>query len=91
MSKRPKRILAITSGGGHWEQMMLLRDSFAGYETVFANTIAGLAEKSGVGKSYQISDCNRNRPLASLHCVWQVLTIVLRERPFLVVTTGAAQ
>jgi UDP-N-acetylglucosamine:LPS N-acetylglucosamine transferase len=84
------RILAVSSGGGHWEQLQIIAASFAGHEVFFANTIVGLAEKSGVKAEVVLADCNRNEPLEVLRCAWQAFTLVRRVRPDFVVSTGAA-
>ena len=85
-----KKALVVTSGGGHWEQMMLLRDALSAYSPVFVTTVAGIAERSGIAGAHLIADCNRNRPLATLRCVADVWQLVRRERPDLVISTGAA-
>lgn len=84
------KIFAVSSGGGHWEQMMLLRAAFAGHDVSYANTIDGLASKSGVSPAYVITDCNRDRPLDNLRCARDLFEIARRIRPDVVVTTGAA-
>ncbi len=84
------RILAIASGGGHWEQLLIISAAFDGHEVSFANTLDGLAERSGIAECRVISDCNRDQPLASLRSAWDSLALILRIRPEIVVTTGAA-
>jgi UDP-N-acetylglucosamine:LPS N-acetylglucosamine transferase len=84
------RVLAISSGGGHWEQLMLLRDGLSAGNVVYVNTILGLAEKSGVSPAYVIADCNRTAPVRNIRCLIQILTILLRERPAVIISTGAA-
>jgi hypothetical protein len=85
-----KKVLVVTSGGGHWEQMMLLRDALSACNPVYATTVPGMAERSGIVGAHLIADCNRHRPLATLRCVVDVWRLVWRERPDLVITTGAA-
>jgi UDP-N-acetylglucosamine:LPS N-acetylglucosamine transferase len=89
MSNAP-RVLAISSGGGHWEQLMLLRDGFSAGNVVYVNTLLGLAEKSGVSPAYVIADCNRTAPVRNIRCLINILTILLRERPDVIISTGAA-
>lgn len=84
------KILAITSGGGHWEQMMLLRTTFEGAEVTYVNTIDGLAQRAGVSPAYVVPDCNRNKPMANITCALKVLAIVAQTRPNIVISTGAA-
>lgn len=85
-----KRVLAVTSGGGHWEEMMLIKDGFRDAQLVFANTFHGLAENSGVGPAYVIRDCNRRDIFANIGCAVDIWRILHRERPDVVVSTGAA-
>lgn len=88
-AKPASRLLAIASGGGHWAQLCMLRPAFAGYDVRFATTIAGLAEKSGAASSDLLSDCNRNQRWRSVLTAMQVLALLMRHRPDVVVTTGA--
>jgi UDP-N-acetylglucosamine:LPS N-acetylglucosamine transferase len=84
------KVLAVTSGGGHWEEMMLIRDGFQGAHVIYANTFPGLAEKSGVGAAYVLTDCNRNQVLSGLKCARDIWSVLRQERPSFVVSTGAA-
>lgn len=84
------RIFAVSSGGGHWEQLMLLRGAFDSHDVVYGNTISGLAEKAGVSPSVVISDCNRDDPMSILRCVGDLLGALKANRPDIIVTTGAA-
>jgi hypothetical protein len=84
------KVLAISSGGGHWEQLMLLRDSLSVGTVVYVNTIRGLAEKAGVSPAYVVTDCNRTTPVRNLRCLMHILKIILSERPNVILSTGAA-
>lgn len=91
MSKvRARRILAVASGGGHWHQLMLISEAFSDRNVIFATTIPGLAEASGVAGAYILPDCNRSEPAAVLACVREIARLVFKTRPDVVVTTGAA-
>jgi hypothetical protein len=88
-SRTPK-ILAVASGGGHWIQLLRLRPAFAGAEVVYASTSPG-SDMTRLGAPYhELRDANRDTKLALLLSAAQVLGVVLRERPDVVVTTGAA-
>lgn len=84
-----RKVLAVASGGGHWEQLMLLRPSFAGFDTHFAITQPTLAERDGIAGVHVIPDANRNAKGAIFHCIWSALKLVAKLRPDVVVTTGA--
>jgi UDP-N-acetylglucosamine:LPS N-acetylglucosamine transferase len=88
--KKRKRALAVSSGGGHWEQLVLISPSMSNIETKFATTIAGLPENAGIQNFEIISDCNRSRPISILVCAIQALSLLFRFRPHLIVSTGAA-
>jgi UDP-N-acetylglucosamine:LPS N-acetylglucosamine transferase len=82
-------LLAISSGGGHWEQLMLVRPAFDGAEIVYAVTKEGLAERAGVS-AILVPDFNAKQPLKTLLGALRVTRLVVRLRPHAVVSTGAA-
>ncbi len=90
MGKKAIRVLAAASGGGHWEQLMLLRPTLANYETFYATTEPGVAEQHGIAAVAPLPDCNQNQPLRSALCALVAMGIVLRLRPRVVISTGAA-
>ena len=85
-----QKILAVSSGGGHWEQLMSIKDSFEGHHVSYANTVPGLAERSGILNSSVIPDCNQDTKLANLRTAWSAFMLINRLRPDVVVSTGAA-
>jgi UDP-N-acetylglucosamine:LPS N-acetylglucosamine transferase len=87
---RLQKILAIASGGGHWEQMMIIKEGFKHANVVYANTFDGLAEKSGVGSAHIVRDCNRSSIVASMRCMRDVWRVIRLERPQVIISTGAA-
>lgn len=87
MSRRPK-LLVVASGGGHWEQLMLLRPAFADADVTYVTTMAGLAERSGV-EARLVPDCNRHEKGKALHCAVRLLWLILRLRPDAIISTGA--
>lgn len=84
-----KRVLAIASAGGHWQQLQLLRPAFAGHDVFYIATLAGLPEAYDATPAAIVPDCNRNRPIAALRSIGRTAWHVLRLRPHVVVTTGA--
>lgn len=87
--RKNKRILAIASAGGHWQQLMQLRDAFEDHDTLFATTLEGLPEEFNAGKSVIVPDCNRDSKKSILRCSAKLIWVVLRHRPHVVVSTGA--
>lgn len=86
---RPKKILAVASGGGHWVQLLRLRPAFAGHKVTYVSTNAGY--RSDVDSTlYVVADGNMWQKLRLLLMFLQVARIVILQRPDVVVTTGAA-
>lgn len=83
------RILAASSGGGHWDELLALRDAFAGHDVTYLTTSADLLMLAGVSGTV-IADCNRDTPVATLRTIVAIARLVWRLRPDCVVSTGAA-
>lgn len=84
-----KRILAIASGGGHWQQLMLMRPAFEGHDVTFATTLPGLPEQFDARPYHLIPDCNRDEKAAALACTLRLAGLILRLRPQVILSTGA--
>jgi len=85
-----QRVLAVASGGGHWKQLMRLRPVFDRYNTQYVTTIDGLPQQAGVGNFRIIRDCSRDDPMTLLMVNLQMIAIMLRHRPRIIISTGAA-
>lgn len=83
-------VLAVSSGGGHWDELMLLRDGFENYDVRFVTTSKDIADVNGVELFSKIPDCNQNQLIRSFLCFICALWIVARLRPRVVISTGAA-
>ena len=91
MSPRSKkRILAVASGGGHWVQMMRLRPAFEGYEVAFLSVHAEYQEQIPGHRLHVVADSNAKSKLAVLKTAWGVWRVLRKERPDVVISTGAA-
>lgn len=89
MSKT-QRILAVASSGGHWVQLRRLAPAFEGADVAYVTTEPGHRAEVGGGRFYAVRDASRWDKAALVRCALQVLWVVLRERPQVVVSTGAA-
>jgi len=90
MSARVKKILAISSGGGHWVQLVRLLPAFEGHDVVFATVHSSYQADIREGCFYVVADATRWDRLGLLRLAFQILRILLRERPDVIVSTGAA-
>ncbi len=84
-----KRILAIASAGGHWQQLQLLRPGYSGGEVLFVTTLEGLPEQFDAHPYRIVPDCNRNEKLAVLKCTLALCWVLIRYRPHVIISTGA--
>lgn len=82
-------VLAVASGGGHWEELMLLKSAFAPFRTVYATTNQELAVRDAIADVRVLPDSHRDVPLRALSSFWHCVRLVLQLRPQMVVTTGA--
>jgi len=90
LSARRPRVLAISSRGGHWVQLRRLARAFEGCETVWASTDSALRPIVGDDRFLTVPDASRWNPLRVAYCALVVLIVLLRVRPDVVVSTGAA-
>lgn len=84
-----KKILAVASGGGHWIQLLRLRPSFEENEVRFITTHRDLG-KDVAGRTYTVIDSNLNQKFRLFFMSFQILWILIKYRPNVVITTGAA-
>lgn len=85
----PKRILALASAGGHWQQLMLMRPAFEGHDVHYVTTLDGLAEQFDALPASTVRDCHRDSPVAVLICTIQLIGCLRRHRPDVILSTGA--
>ncbi len=85
------RVLAVASGGGHWIQLLRLRSAFECCDVAFVTVERGYREGlPASSRFYVVRDATRWDRLALVVLVLQLAWIVVRERPHVVISTGAA-
>lgn len=99
MTRRP-RVLAIASAGGHWVQLLRLAPAWDGCDITYISTkdsykteVEALARARGqeLPAFVAVPDVNRwSSKFRLFACGCRLFFIVLRARPDVVVTTGAA-
>jgi UDP-N-acetylglucosamine:LPS N-acetylglucosamine transferase len=86
-----KRVLMVSSTGGHWVQMRRLEPAFDGWQLHYACTDA--AHRDSVPQPARFHTCPEGSQWARLRLLWQlavVAWVLLRVRPAVVVSTGAS-
>jgi exopolysaccharide biosynthesis glucuronosyltransferase PssD len=91
MARQDKmRILAVASSGGHWVQLCRMRPAFEGHDVAYLTTDPGHAAQVAPARFHVVNDANRWNKLALALSALRILWVVVRERPDVVVSTGAA-
>jgi len=85
-----KRILLISSSGGHWLQLRRLEDAFLEYDRYYACTDASYGHHLQSSKFYHVFDGSRWSKFHLIVQAAEILILLLRVRPKVVVTTGAS-
>lgn len=89
-NQKKTKVLALSSAGGHWVQLLRLRPAFAECDVTFA-TVRKSYQADVEGASFRlIPDCNRNHRLRVVWSALNILILLWRLRPDVVITTGAA-
>lgn len=98
MSRDPK-LMVVASAGGHWVQLMRLRRAWRDLPVVYVSTEPGLGDmvramardEGGPAPEFRaVTDANLSEKLRLLRQLVQVSALLLRHRPDVIVTTGAA-
>jgi UDP-N-acetylglucosamine:LPS N-acetylglucosamine transferase len=79
------RVLAVSSGGGHWQQLRLLTVVLEDAEVIYACS-ADVGEPTVL----RLPDCNLRTPARLVQGVLAAWRLVRQVRPDIVVSTGAA-
>jgi UDP-N-acetylglucosamine:LPS N-acetylglucosamine transferase len=90
MTPNKLKVLAISSGGGHWVQLLRLRPAFVGCHVTYATVKEGYRCDVGDDEFHVIPDSNRSSNWALLRSAFGIFLLLLRKRPDIVISTGAA-
>ena len=90
MTSRKTKILAVASGGGHWVQLQRLRPAFVGEHVIYVTVDKAYRADIGTAPLYVVNDATRWSKLSLVRLAVRIGWIIVKERPDVVVTTGAA-
>ncbi len=85
-----KRILAIASGGGHWVQLLRLRPAFDGLDVTWVSRDPDSVNDVAPAPFLVLGEASRAQKLGVVKVVAQAFWLLLKTRPAVIVTTGAA-
>ena len=85
------RICLAASAGGHISQLLKLAACWDGYKTFYVTTTEVVRDNLGkLGEVYVVGECNRQHPIRVLAVFLRCVRIIYKERPDVVISTGAA-
>lgn len=86
------KIVIAASAGGHLTQLLLTGPSvWQGHQVICVSTDLRVREKlEKLGVTYIVGECNRQHSLRVCRVIIKCLSIILREKPDVVYSTGAA-
>lgn len=90
MAKKPTRVLAISSGGGHWVQLLRLRPAFEGCRVTYVTVRKSYRTDVPNERFRTINDATRWDKIGLVRMALKLMWIMLTERPKVVISTGAA-
>lgn len=90
MDKQPKRILAVASGGGHWVQLLRLRPAFEGHRVTYVTVRGSYRADVGDARLHVVKDATRWDKVGLVKMAMQLAWILIRVRPHVIISTGAA-
>src|ERR1700733_2072809 len=85
-----KKVLAVASSGGHWTQLLRVLPGLESSEIVFVTVLESYRAEVPDHKFYLVNDATRWNKLKLIALELRVAWIVGKERPDVVVSTGAA-
>src|SRR6056297_4161027 len=98
MPSNPK-LMVVASAGGHWVQLMRLRKAWDGLNVIYLTTEPGLSdfvksmakdEDNPLPQFASVTDANLSEKGRLIRQLFEVFIAVLRHRPDVIITTGAA-
>jgi biofilm PGA synthesis N-glycosyltransferase PgaC len=82
-------ILGVSSGGGHWVELLRLAPAFEGHELVLVTVDKAYRAEASGARFHTVRDVTRWDTWRGAQTVAKLIWIMLRERPDVVVSTGA--
>lgn len=81
----------MASAGGHLSQLRKVAGAWSGRSTFWVTTTNVVSGSLGPGSEvYVVGECNRDYPLRVIHVLFRCLSILRKERPDVIISTGAA-
>lgn len=86
------KLCMVSSSGGHWEELMCLKELRETHECIYVTEAGGQAADSGLSNVHLVPQINRREKAFFLHFLQlfcRAAGILKKEKPDCVITTGA--
>jgi UDP-N-acetylglucosamine:LPS N-acetylglucosamine transferase len=87
---KKKSVLMVASFGGHWVQLRRLEPAFSDYKLIYVTTEKSCQSQLDNCGFYVVTDAALDSKLKMIRMALEVFFVVLKNRPTVVVSTGAA-
>jgi UDP-N-acetylglucosamine:LPS N-acetylglucosamine transferase len=84
------KVLAVASSGGHWVQLRRVVPAFADSEVVYVTVLESYRSQVPESRFYSVNDATRWNKLGLIRLALRLAWIIIKERPAVVISTGAA-
>ena len=84
------KVLAVSSGGGHWIELLRVVPAFGNASLVYVTVRPDYRKDIQSGALHVVRDATQWNPIGAAILAVQVLYLIVRIRPDIVVSTGAA-
>lgn len=89
-STKPPRVLAVASGGGHWVQLLRLRAAFENCDVAFVTVKKEYQIDVPGHRFHTVNDATLWNKFGLARMLLKMIVILIRVRPDVIVSTGAA-
>ncbi len=90
--RKPKRVMLVASGGGHWVEMMRMAPAFKECSLAFVTVQRNYKDQTNKypgSRFYTVFDVTRWNKIRWIQTVLKLLLILIKERPHIILSTGA--
>jgi UDP-N-acetylglucosamine:LPS N-acetylglucosamine transferase len=84
------KVLAVSSSGGHWVQLRRVVPAFENSEVIYVTVIDSYRAQVPKNKFYTVHDATRWNKLGLIVLALNLAWIIVKEKPGVVISTGAA-
>jgi Oligosaccharide biosynthesis protein Alg14 like len=90
MKKTRPKLMAVSSGGGHWVQLRRLAPVFDDFEVVYVTVVDSYRSQVPESRFHRVPDATRWNKFGLVLLALRTAWVIAVERPAVVLSTGAA-